>query len=83
MEQQIIILRCQCYRKSTFSGVYAHFDSFLTNTYNIGMVYTLVNRCFLICFNWSMFHSQLTLLREIFQKNGYPENLINRYFKLF
>ena len=30
-----------------------------------------------------MFHSQLILLREIFQKNGYPENFIDRCFKLF
>ena len=30
-----------------------------------------------------MFHQQLILLREIFQKNGYPENFIDRYFKLF
>ena len=29
-----------------------------------------------------MFLSQLTLLRKIFQKNGYPENFINRCFKL-
>ena len=30
-----------------------------------------------------MFHQQLILLREIFKKNGYPENFIDRYFKLF
>ena len=30
-----------------------------------------------------MFHSQLILSREIFQKNGYPENFIDRCFKLF
>ena len=29
-----------------------------------------------------MFHQQLTLLREIFRKNGYPENFIDRCFKL-
>ena len=29
-----------------------------------------------------MFHPQLILLREIFQKNGYPENFIDRCFKL-
>ena len=34
------------YRKPTFSGVFTHFDSFLRNTYKIGMVYTLINRCF-------------------------------------
>ena len=27
---------------------YIHFDSFLTNTYRIGMVYKLVNTCFRI-----------------------------------
>ena len=30
-----------------------------------------------------MFYQQLILLREIFQKNGYPENFIDRYFTLF
>ena len=29
-----------------------------------------------------MFHSQLTLLKEILRKNGYPENFIDRCFKL-
>ena len=71
------------YRKPTFSGVCTHFDSFVPDTYKIGMIYTLVNRCFRICSSWSMFHQQLILLREIFQKNGYPENFIYRCFKLF
>ena len=66
------------YRKQTFSGVYTHFDSFLpNNTNNIGVIYTSVHRCFWICSKWSMFQSKLTLLREIFQKNGYPENFID------
>ena len=30
----------------------------------------------------SIFHSQLTPLKEMFRKNGYPETLIDRYFKL-
>ena len=46
------------------------------------MIYTLIYRCFQICCNWSMFRQQLILLREIFQKNGYPENFIDRCFKL-
>ena len=54
------------YRKPTFSGVCNHFNSFLPDTYKIGMIYTLVNRCFLICSSWSMFHQQLILLREMF-----------------
>ena len=30
-----------------------------------------------------MFHQQLILLREIFQKNGYAENFIEKCFQLF
>ena len=30
-----------------------------------------------------MFHSQLTLSKEIFQKNDCPENFIDKCFKLF
>ena len=70
------------HRKPTFSGVYTHFDSFLPDTYKIGMICTLVNRSFRIYSSWSKFHQQLIFLREIFQKNGYSENFIDRCFKL-
>ena len=71
------------HQKLTFSGVYTHFNSCLPDTYKIGIIYTLVNRCFPICSSWSMLHQQMILLRKIFQKNGYPQNLIGRCFKLF
>ena len=70
-------------KNKTFSVTYTHFDSFLSNTYNIGMINTLLNKCFQICSNWSMFHSRLTFLREIFRNIVYPENFIDRCFKLF
>ena len=47
------------------------------------MVYTLVYRCFRICSNWTQFHTGLTFLKEIFQKNGYPGNFIDKCFKKF
>ena len=71
------------YRKPFFSGVYTYFDSFLPDTCKTGMIYTLINRYFRICSSWSLFHQHLILLREIFQKNGYPENFIDRCFSLF
>ena len=71
------------YRKPTFSGVCIHFDSLLLDTYKTDMIYNLINRCFWICSKCPMFHQQSILLREIFQKNGYPENFIDRCFKLF
>ena len=56
---------------------------FLPDSYKIAMIYTLMNRCFRTCSSWSIIHQHLLLLREIFQKNGYPENFIERCFKLF
>ena len=71
------------YRKPTFSGVYSNFESFLPSVYKFGMVYTLVYRCFRISSNWTQFHTELTFLKGIFRKNGYPENFIDKCFKKF
>ena len=69
------------YRKPTFSGVYTHFDSFLPSTYKSGTVYTLAYRCLSICSSWTKLHNELVCLKEIFLKNGYPEDFINKCFK--
>ena len=71
------------YREPTFSGVYSNFESFLPSVYKFGMVYTLVYRCFRISSNWTQFHTELTFLKGIFRKNGYPENFIDKCFKKF
>ena len=51
-------------------------ESFLPSLYKFGMVYTLVYRCFRICSDWKKFHAELSFLKTIFRKNGYPENLV-------
>ena len=69
------------YRKPTFSGVYSNSESFLLSVYKSDMVYPLVYKCFCICANWTQFHSKLTFLKGIFQKNSYPENFVGKCFK--
>ena len=71
------------YWKPTFSGVYTNYESFLPAVCKLGMVYTLVYRCFCICSNWTQFHTELTFLKGIFQKNGYPSNFIDKCLKSF
>ena len=71
------------YRKPTFSGVYTHFESFLPTVYKFGMVYTLVYRCFKICSDWTKFHEELSFLKQVFLKNGYPLSFIDNCFKTF
>ena len=71
------------YRKPTFSDVYTHFESFLPTVYKFGMVYTLVYRCFEICSDWTKFHEELSFLKQVFLKNGYPLSFIDNCFKTF
>ena len=76
-------LQPQHIKKLTFSDVYSNFESFLPFIYKFGKVYTLVYRCFRICSNLAQFHTKLSFLKEIFRKNGHPENFIDKYFKKF
>ena len=48
-------LRTSVHRKQTFTGIYTHFDSFLPSTYKIGMIHTLLYRCFRISSDWTSF----------------------------
>ena len=43
------------YRKSTFSVVYTHFESFLPKVYKFGMVYRLSYSCLKIRSDWTKF----------------------------
>ena len=59
------------------------FDSFLPSSYKIGLLHTLLYRCFRICSDWTKFHLELVKLIDVFKSNGYPENFINNCFKVF
>ena len=63
------------YHKPTVNGVYTHLDSFLQSTFKFGTVYMLTQRYFQICSSWTKLHTAFVCLKEIFLKNGYPENL--------
>ena len=47
------------HRKPTFSGMYTHFDSFSPSCSKIGLLHTLLYRCFRICSDWTKFHLEL------------------------
>ena len=70
------------YRKPTFSGMYAYFESFLSTACKFGMVYTLPYRCFKICSDWTSFMKNL-VSETFFFENGYPLSFINNCFKTF
>ena len=71
------------YGKLTFGVVYTYFESFLTAKYMLGTACTLACKFFQICSNWTKLHTELLFLKQIFSKNGYSENFINKCFKRF
>ena len=71
------------YRKSTFSGVFTNFKSFIPMTYKTGLLETMLFRCFSICSSYEKFHEEIVKLKEIFKRNSYPEKFIDRCIKKF
>ena len=71
------------FRKATFSGVFTSYDSFISDTYKIGLVHMLLFRFFKICSSTENFHIEVELLRSIFKCNSFPVNTIDQYIKKF
>ena len=70
-------------RKPTFKGIYTDFDDFLPSSNIIGLLHTLLYRCFRICSEWTKFHQELVKLIDDLESNVYPENGISNCFKVF
>ena len=71
------------FHKATFSGIFTNCDSFVFDTYKIGLVHTLLFSLLKICSSMENFHIEAELLRSIFKCNNYPINTIDRCIKKF
>ena len=75
------------HRKDTFSGVYTNFDSFMPDTYQRGLISTLLYRAYAISSSYGSLHEEVENLKKIFAKNGYPTRFVDRcifnFFKYF
>ena len=69
------------FRKVTFSKVFTNYDSFIFDTYKIGLVHTLLFRFFKIYSGMGNFHIEVEHLRSIFKCNKYPVNIIDQCIK--
>ena len=71
------------YRKPTFSGVFTNFYSFIPDVYKEGLMQTLLFRSFHLASSLSKFHIEVTFLKEVLSRNGYPFKIIDRCIKIF
>ena len=63
--------------------VFTNYDSFISDTYNIGLTHTLLFRFFKICFSMGNFHIEVEQTRSIFKCNNYLVNIIDQCIKKF
>ena len=71
------------FRKATFSGLLTNYDSFISDTYKIDLVHTLLFLFFKICSSMENLHIEVELLKSIFKCNNYPVNIIDKCIKEF
>ena len=71
------------YRKSTFTGLFLNFTSFTPLSYKMGLIKTLVDRSFKICYNWMSFHLEIVNVKKLLAKNAYPIDTIDKVVKKY
>ena len=72
------------YRKTTFSDVFTHCESYVDQTYKKSLTATLLFCCFSICSDYTSFHLELeNLIREILKKNSYPSGITEQSIRSF
>ena len=67
----------------TFSGVYTNFKSFIPETHKIGLIKSLLFRCFSFCSDFIKFHHEIDKLKSILYKNSYLRDLVGKSIKEF
>ena len=65
-------LTLQTYHKSTYTGLLLNFKSFISFSYKISLIKSLIDRSFKICNNWNSFHNDIENIKSSLIKNAYP-----------
>ena len=71
------------YRKSSFTGLYSNFKSLVPPQFKKGLIFTLLHRLFTLCSSWVTFDIELSRLKSILIRNGYPVFFIDKCVSIF
>ena len=63
------------YRKSTYPGLMLNFAAVCSLKWKLGFIHCLLHRAYAVCSTWKVFHEEVTFLKNIFLKYGYPEGV--------
>jgi len=71
------------YRKTTFAGLLTNYFSFISYSYKVGLIRSLVDRAYKINNTWPGLHEDIIKLMDILKKNLFLayliERVVNRY----
>ena len=70
------------FQKATLSGIFTDYDSFIFNTYKIGLVQTPLFWFFRICSIMEKFYMEVEYLTSILKCSNYPANIIDQCIKI-
>jgi hypothetical protein len=71
------------FRKATNTNVLLNFSALCPFQWKLGLISCLLNRAFVVCSSWSIFHSEIENLRSIFTNNGYPKRVFDNCVSSF
>ena len=71
------------HRKSTFSGVYTKYRSFVATDYKSSLITTLLYRSFTIVSDYHKLHEEIVKLKSVLRQNGYPTRFLDKIISKF
>ena len=71
------------YRKPTNTNVLLNFSAVCPKIWKIGLIKCFLNRAYVVCSSWSLFHKEILTLRDVFSNNGYPIDLFEKCVNQF
>ena len=76
-------LESSVWRKPTHTGLLLNYHAVCPLKWKSGLITCLLNRAETICSTESLFRSEVTKLKEMFFKNGYPAWFFNKILNSF
>ena len=71
------------FRKATYTGLLLNFSAICPQKWKFGLINCLLHRAYMISSNWVLFSKEVDFLKDVFLKNGYPEQLFNSCVRRF
>ena len=71
------------HRKSTFSGDYTNYKSFIATEYKSSLITTLLYRRFTIVSDYHKLHEEIVMLKSVLRQNGYPTRFLDKIISKF